>query len=467
METPVKEDPKVTEALAELHKRMAGKTATEQVQMLADFSARHFGTKKEETQTPVFLTEDQFQRMLTGVDEAKKVAEEAAATAERKYHIPAGEAKAIAVDKISSELTRSQHRHEDFKQMANVFRSMALVSTGRANASVLDAAREQEKEHMVRTGREVRNIDVGTGSEGGFLAPELWNTMLYENLARVSLLRKYAYWFQMDNQIMRLPKITANLTANTVAELSSGTGSQPTFAQATWNLKKLTVLTNPFSIEALEHARPELVQMLLNVATVEMNRKMDEVCFNTTDSAWTDLLDTTVNRYYLGGSSTSGKTLDTTVTFDDMAGLLFQLAEQYVPDEDVQGSGIVGGGEAQYFVNKSLIQNLLKIKGTTSEYIWGKVTELQSGRKIFGKNVRRVISLPSSATAATQFAVFGNLQYRWVGYRPGFIIDLLREGIVNGVNLAQTSAYALRINQLMDIATIDDNAFSRLSTAVS
>ena len=53
--------------------------------------------------------------------------------------------------------------------------------------------------------------------------------------------------------------------------------------------------------------------------------------------------------------------------------------------------------------------------------------ELQSGRNIFGHKVRRVISLPSSATANTQFAVFGNLQYRWVGYRPGFIIDLLRE----------------------------------------
>src|ERR1051326_4702024 len=140
-----------------------------------------------------------------------------------------------------------------------------------------------------------------------------------------------------------------------------------------------------------------------------MDRKMDEISLNTTDSSWTDLLDSTTNRYYLGGSSTSGKTLDTTATFDDMAGLIFTLAEQYVPDEDVQGSRIVGGREAQFFVNKAPIQTLLKIKGTTNQYIWGDVRELQSGRKIFGHNVRRVLSLPSSATAATQFPGSGTL----------------------------------------------------------
>lgn len=467
MPTATAEKPE--EALAALQQRMAGKTPAEQADMLKEFMK---GQGVQEDRTPVapavMLSDEQVKMIFEGgAEAAKRTVEAEAQKLERKYSVPHGDAKAMAEHGVSTEMTRAARQQDDCQVIADMFRTIARVATGRATFGDLSAAYEKEREHMVRTGREVRAIDVGTGSEGGYLAPELWNTMLYENIARVNHLKKYAYWFPLENQIMRLPKITANLTGTTTNELASGTGSQPTFAQVTWNMKKLTVLTNPFSIESLEHARPELVQMLMYVSTLEMNRKMDEICFNTSDTQWTDLLDNTTNRYYLGGSSTSGKTTDATITFDDVAGAIYTLSEQYTPDEDVGGSGIVGGGVARLWVNKSVIQNLLKIKGSINNYVWGDVQAQAPGRNIWGYEVKRVLSLPSSATASTQFAVFGDLKYQWVAYRPGFIIDLLKEGTVNGVNLAQTSAYALRINQLMDVQCIDQNAFARLSTAAS
>jgi HK97 family phage major capsid protein len=454
-------------AIDGLAKRMAGKTPEEQAKMLADFSNEHNLAKMEERAPEIMLTDEQLTRALSSVDDAKKVAEEAAATAVRRYKMDVSSAQGLADDTVSKEMRRKERFHADCVEAAKVFRAIARSGTGRAKPAELHDAYSYEKDYLQRTGREVRNLDVGTGSEGGFMSPEIWNTMLYENLARVSLLRKYAYWFQMESNIMRLPKITANMTANTVAELAGATGSQPTFAQATWTIKKLTALTNPFSIELFENARPELVQMLTNVATIELNRKEDEICFNTSDAAWSDLLDSTTNRVYLGSSSSSGKTTSGQVTFDDMAALIFQLAEQYVPDEDVQGSGMVGGGVAQFWVNKSVIQSLLALKGTTNQYIWGNVQDLQSGRQIYGHPVRRVLSLPASATAATQFACFGNLNYRWVGYKNGFMIDLLSQGNVGAVNLNTTSSYALRINELLDVQTIDDQSFSRLSTSAT
>jgi HK97 family phage major capsid protein len=466
MPTATAEKPE--EVLAGVQQRMAGKTPAEQSDILKSFLKTQGVSEERAPEAPaVLLTDDQVKMIFQGgAEAAKRTVEAEASKLERKYHVPHGEAKAMAEDGVSTAVARDERKKQDFQQIANVFRAMAHVSTGRAMASTLHDAYSKEKEHMLRTGREVRNIDVTTGSEGGYLAPELWNTYLYENIARVNLLRKYATWFPLDNQIMRLPKITANVTATTTNELAAGTGTQPTLAQVTWNMKKLTVLTNPFSIEELEHARPELVALLMHISTVEMDRKMDEICFNTADTQWTDLLDTTVNRYYLGGSSTSGKTADTTVTFDDINGLIYTLAEQYAPDSDVSGSGLIAG-TAKLWCNKSLISNLLKLKGGINNYIWGDVQAPTPGRNIFGYDVHRVLSLPSSASANTQFAVFGNLAYRWVAYRPGFIIDLLREGMVNGVNLAQTSAYALRINQLLDVQTIDDNAFARLSTSAS
>lgn len=446
--------------------KMEGLGKAEQARLLKTFLDEAGKTAAPEVRAPVItISDEQIAQLIKGgADEAKSFTKNASGAIERKYNVSPGEAKDIAERTVQSELSRKARFHEDCKVAAKVFRGIALAGSSRAKHGELQDAYDQEKEYMSATGREVRNLDVGTGSEGGYLAPELWNTMLYENLARVSLLRKFGYWFTMDNQIMRLPKLTANVTGNTVAELSAASSSQPTFAQATWNLKKLTVLTNPFSIELFEHARPELVQMLLNVATIEMNRKEDEVCFNTTDSGWSgQILGSSTNVVTMG----AGKTDYSNATFDDMASLIFQLAEQYVPDEDVGGSGIVGGGEAQFWVNKKLIQSLLQIKGTTAQYIWGNVQDLELRRKLFGHPVRRVLSMPSTTAVSTKFAAFGNLSYQWVGYRPGFFIDLLKEGQINGTNLAATSSYALRINELLDIQTIDANAFSLLKTAAA
>src|SRR5207302_313090 len=103
----------------------------------------------------------------------------------------------------------------------------------RARPGELDAAYHEEKEHLRKTGRLTReerqsaaaetratsDMTVGTGSEGGFLSPETWDTMVYGNLSRVSILRKFAYWFPMQHNIKRLPKVTANVAAATTAEL--------------------------------------------------------------------------------------------------------------------------------------------------------------------------------------------------------------------------------------------------------
>ena len=271
--------------------------------------------------------------------------------------------------------------------------------------------------------------------------------------------------------IKRMPKLSTNVAAGTVTELSTQNGSRASFGQITWTLKKLQVITTPISIELFETADPDFIQLMTKYTLTEMARKIDEVVFNTVDAGWTDLLDNTTNRVYLGNSSTSGKTDYSLTTFDDMNNLLYKLAEQYIPDEDVQGSDFITG-EAQYWVNQNLISTLLKLKGTTNQYIWGNVQDLQSGRKIFGKNVRRVISLPSTTGVNTAFAAFGNLAYKWIGYRDGLLIDFLKEGYVldaagSNVSLAQASAYALRVNQLMDVQSVDESGFSRLWTAAS
>ncbi len=337
----------------------------------------------------VNISDEQLERYM---GDSKKAIAEVADKIERKYELNPKESRNIAEDALASEDKRRVRHYQDCVVAAKVFRAIARNSTGRALPGELPKAYEEEKEYLRSTGRETRGnaLDVGTGSEGGYLSPEIWNTMVYENIARVPLLRRKAFWFPMESNIMRLPKITANVAASTTAEAATaGNGTRPTIAQATWTLKKLTVLTTPFSIELVENARPELVTLLTKIATIELNRKEDEVLFNSSDSAWTDLLDSSVNLYKLGNAGNSGKTNMSTITFDDCANAIYTLAEQYNPDEDVQGSGIVNQGEAEFYFNQKVLTYLLALKGTTNQYIWGNVQDLQSGRKIFGKNVRR------------------------------------------------------------------------------
>lgn len=461
---------------ATLEKEIAAKPASERLSILKGVAERS-GVKFDEMPIVQF-SDEQLKRILDG--DKQKVIEEVTSSVEHRYGMSKSESKSRTEGAAESWRKKKANERRDYEEAAKVFRAIARSATGRARPGELQNAEEAQKEYLVKTGRseiirETRTNDmtVGTGSEGGYLSPEVWETMVYDNLARVSLARRFAYWFPMEHNIKRLPKVTANVAAATTTELAApSAGTRPTIAQATWTLKKVGILTTPFSIELFETADPDMLKLLTYLTTIEMMRKEDEVMFNTSDSGWTDLLDNTTNRVYLGNSSTSGKTDYSLTTFDDMNNLLYKLSEQYIPDEDVQGSGIVGMGEAQFWVNQVLISTLLKLKGTTNQYIWGNVQDLQSGRKIFGKNVRRVLSLPSTTSTGTAFAAFGNLSYKWVGYRDGLLIDLLKEGTVldsggGSVSLATTSSYALRINQLMDIQTIDENAFSRLWTANS
>ena len=63
--------------------------------------------------------------------------------------------------------------------------------------------------------------------------------------------------------------------------------------------------------------------------------------------------------------------------------------------------------------------------------------------------------------------VFGNLSYVWMGYRPGIRTDMLKEGIVGGVNLGTTGQYAMRWIEFVDFALVDDESLSYLKTAAS
>src|SRR5207248_8598928 len=122
----------------------------------------------------------------------------------------------------------------------------------------------------------------------------------------------------------------------------------------------------------------------------------------------TGLLQQSTNVVYLGGTSTSGKTTYTGITFDDLFNLSDELDEEYMGDNNTQGSGGISGAPS-YWLSRHVINQLRKLRGD-DQYFWD-VRDLASTNKVGGFNVERVKDCTAPTTASQKFAVFGNLKY--------------------------------------------------------
>src|SRR4051794_40035605 len=95
-------------SVQEMEKRLAGKTGADYAAELRKIASETEGVKVEEVKEPtVQLTEEQFDRMFSGIlDETKKVVEQATEQIERKYDLSPADAKAKAEDYISEEVRK-------------------------------------------------------------------------------------------------------------------------------------------------------------------------------------------------------------------------------------------------------------------------------------------------------------------------------------------------------------------------
>lgn len=453
----------------DLHKRMLGKSKAEQTVLLREYMQKELGVKPEAPAVPVAqFSDEQFARLREDLaSETRKVAEEAATEIERKYEMGRGDAKAIVEDATSKFFREKSRKEEEDKIIGKRFASIFRSLRGTARPGEYERALDEEVSYMKKTyGRQHRAMTLGDDTTGGYLSPELWETRLYQNLPRTSVARRKCTLIDMTGrEIIRLPKLTGGLTAYGRTELQAGTPSQLTFSQFVLQPKTFTVLSAPVSLEMMEAGDPQIASIITADAARSFGRVEDQALFQGNSSIGvTGLLQQSTNVVYLGGSSTSGKTSAAQITFDDLFNLSDELDEEYLPDEDTEGSGVIGG-EVGYWLNRRTISALRKLRGD-DQYFWD-VRDMASENKIGGFPFHRCKDCVHSTSASTKLAVFGNLAYTYVGYRPGIRIDKLQEGTVSGVNLATSAAYAFRFVEFWDHDVIDEEAISVLSTSAS
>lgn len=450
---------------ADLAKRFAeAKDAKERNAVLAEFATRQ-GAEEQTKREAAVMSGEQFDKFLermgqVSAENAKLAVAEIAGKVERRYGLSEGEAKEIAERSFVSAEQKQRNLRADMEVAAKVFRGMLLARQGKPHEYT--RAVEEEADYYKRTyGRQTRAMGLGTDSTGGYLAPTLFSDMLYENIARTSLVRKFATIIPMNgNEIINIPTLTTDITASTVAEATTVSGVQPVFSQKQLTTKKIITKTRPISAEMIEKAHPSIVQILLDHASMQIRNAEDSAVFGTSGNG---IRNTSTNLVTVGSVATSA-TDYSSLDFDSMLSLESELTAEYLAGDDIQGSGIIGGAP-QYWLPHKLVQVLKGKKDGMGQYL-EECRELRNNRKIFGYNTQRVLSLPdgSSLAAADKVGVFGNLGHVWCGVEAGFRILIADQGVTdNGgsdVNLFDTAQVAIRVMEMFDSVVIDPEAFA-------
>jgi HK97 family phage major capsid protein len=407
---------------------------------------RHGNTTVNLTLTPEAL------RMIVdnSVEGAKKAIDEVSKDVQRKYDVPAPEARKKAEEAVQNFRTETDKRRYEDKLIAECFSTNYRFKKGMCGHDVV--ARAYDK-HDSYVGRDTRAMSVTTDTTGGYLSPELFSRRVFENLERYGLARKYATMINMETEILRIPKVTADVTAAVIGEATQISASDITAAQLTLQPLKLAVMAGPFSDELLINADPSIVQILQESAARGLAKLEDNNVFIGTSSSFTGLLESTTNNVDLGGADDSGSTSYADITFDDAVRLVDELEERYISEG------------AAFWWSKKVTAALRMLQGA-DQYLWTPPA-LSSPGTILGYPYHHVVDMTATTSANTHFAAFGDLRHVWVGTRGPLRFDLLTEGTVNSVNLGETASYALRVIEYWDNEIVDTEAFSILETSSS
>lgn len=460
---------------ADLAKRYNdAKTPVERNAVMAEYAIA-LGSDTQNKEQAAFLSDEQFRSYIAKVgqvsgDSAKAAIASVATDVERKYNLDSGEANEVAERSYLKTEARMRNMRADMEIAAKVIRGMYLARQGKPDA--YQNAIEAEAEHYKRVyNRETRAMSNATDSTGGYLSPTYFSDMLYENISRTSLVRKFATLIPMQaNEVINIPTMTSGLSAGVTAEATTVDGIQPVFSQKQLTTKKIITKTNPISVEMIEKANPAIIQLLLQHAMIEIMKAEDALVFATSGNG---IRASSTNLVSMGSAADATGTAGTgysSITFDDMISMESELTAEYLAGEDIQGSAIITGAP-QYWLPHAMVQKLKAQKNGTGEYL-DESRELRNQKNIFGYGAQRTLSLQDGSTlsALDKVAVFGNLKHVWCGTEPGFRMLIADQGVTDNasgadVNLFDTAQVAIRVMEFFASVVVDDEAFSIASMA--
>lgn len=303
----------------------------------------------------------------------------------------------------------------------------------------------------------LKEMNTGTGSEGGYIVPEYFASEVVRVMGVYGVARRNARVWPMSGKTEKVPT-GGNVIAYRIGEGGKITTSQPTLGQVELTVQQLAAMV-PMTNQLLKDANVNNIDYIITLIGEALAKIEDQWAFLGLAGTEGIFRNTSVPVVTL----TAGKTGFANATFDDLLDMISLVA-----------TGALNG--AKFYMSPSVFNIFRKIKASTAgTYMFQEVGGGQPPT-IWNYPVELVDVLPAaSATAAgTKFVIFGNLKYLLVGDRGEYEMKVSEEATITDtdgstpLNLFEQNMSAVRVIERVDVELAEaDKAFAVLKTAAS
>lgn len=260
-----------------------------------------------------------------------------------------------------------------------------------------------------KSGFDVHNaLQVGTDSEGGYLAPDEFEKTLIESLEEQNIFRQLANIITTSSGDRKIPVVATKGTASWVDEEGIIPESDDSFGQVSIGAYKLATM-----IKVSEELLNDSVFNLESYIAKEFARRIgarEEEAFFIGDGTGkpTGIFNAT------GGASLGITAASATaITIDEIMDLFYSLKSPYRKN-------------AIFTMNDATVKAIRKLKDGNGQYIWQPSVTAGQPDTILNRPVKTSAYVPTLGSAAKTIA-FGDFSYYWVADRQGRSFQRLNE----------------------------------------
>ena len=320
-------------------------------------------------------------------------------------------------NKMESDVVALKERADRIANQEKLSADLDIVRGESAKASVDGSAKsvQSSKEYKevfngwARNGQitpEVRNaLQVGTNSEGGYIVPEEFETMLVAKIQDVNPLRQWCNVITTASD-RNIPIESTLGTAAWAAEEATTAESDAAFGQVVLNAYKLSTLVK-VSEELMADSFFDISSYLAENFGSRFALAEEAAFVNGDGSAKPTGI--------VGGATDSGVTFAGTaaITADELIDTQHGLTRPY-------------RANAVWMVNDSTLKMIRKLKDGDNQYLWQTGLVAGAPDTLLGRPIYSSTAMPA-ATAGLKSVVFGDLSRYTIADRTGRTIQRLNE----------------------------------------
>lgn len=284
--------------------------------------------------------------------------------------------------------------------------SLGEEKTGRASNEYKNAFWNNMRN---KSGFDIYNaLQVGTDSEGGYLAPDEFEKTLIESLEEQNIFRQLANIITTSSGDRKIPVVSSKGTASWVDEEGIIPESDDSIGQVSIGAYKLATIIK-VSEELLNDSVFNLEQYIAKEFARRIGAKEEEAFFIGDGTGKPTGIFNATGGATLGVTAASA----TAITIDEIMDLFYSLKSPYRKN-------------AIFTMNDATVKAIRKLKDGNGQYIWQPSITAGTPDTILNRPVKTSAYVPTLGSTAKTIA-FGDFSYYWVADRQGRSFQRLNE----------------------------------------